>query len=214
MPLPSRLAALLVGSLSLMAVTTGCRAPREPLYAASAVVGDAVLVRVSDAHVRGDRVVIKASLQNTTDRPLQVDRSALALRLPDGRVLPGPQGYRARKPLTIAPGRDKTVRLTFRARGVRDLSSAHLVIGGVSAAPDHEPRTLGEIALSNEYAVPTPPHRRGTAHSSPRSETDAADEPDVDVEDSDSAEEDADDEGVTAVEADDPQEERWVIGGG
>lgn len=213
MPLPSRLALLLLGSLSL-AAAPGCRAHREPLYAASAVVGDAVLVRVADAHVRGDRVVIKASLQNTTDRPLSIDRSALALRLPDGRVLPGPQGYRARKPLIIAPGRDKTVRLTFTARGVRDLSSAHLVIGGVSAAPDHEPRTLGEIALSNEYAVPTPPHRRGARHPAEETTTTpSTPESGADAEDDDDAADD-EDSGVSTVEVEDAPEERWVIGGG
>ena len=70
---------VLVGSVAV----SGCRARREPLYGQATVVSDALLVSVTDAHVRGERVVVKTWLQNQTGRPVIIHRDALSLRLAD-----------------------------------------------------------------------------------------------------------------------------------
>ncbi|NUP09570.1 MAG: hypothetical protein HOW73_26290 [Polyangiaceae bacterium] len=177
---------LVIGSSALM----GCRAHREPLYARESISSDRIYVRVSDAHVRGERVFVKTWVHNQSDKPMVVYRSDLALRLGDGTLLPGPRGRRAEKPIVIEPGRARTVKVGFIAPDRAELSSARLVMSGVQIGHGG-PRTLGEIGLSKRASfILADPVRSGTPAEDQEAEMQAQ-----------SAEEPSDEE-VEAVEAD------------
>lgn len=186
------------------AAVTGCRARREPLYAHTTVVSDALLVSVTDAHVRGERVVVKTWLQNQTGKPVIINRDALSLKLADGRVLTGPRTGRSARPLVIPPGKGRAVRVGFRTDGETDVHAAKLLLSGVFVQGESQPRDVGEIALSSRRAPATPVAKKRA----PRAE------PDVE-------EDDLDEEGSIDWEGDDeeaaepaPASEEWEIGGG
>jgi len=93
------LGALLVATVAISAASLGgCGRPRgEPLYASTVVVGETVLVRVKHAYVKGDKVVVKTFMQNKTDKPVTIDRDAIALKLSDGSVIPRASGRTTRQ---------------------------------------------------------------------------------------------------------------------
>jgi hypothetical protein len=190
------------------AAVSGCRARREPLYGHATVVSDALLVSVTDAHVSGERVVVKTWLQNQTGRPVIIHRDALSLRLADGRVLPGPRGGRASRPLVIPPGKGRAVRLGFRTDGETDVHSARLLLSGVFVQGESKAREVGEVALSSNRApMGEPAKKRVPAANQEPGEGD--DEGDAE-------------EGTIDWEGDDeegaepaaPPSEEWEIGGG
>jgi hypothetical protein len=193
--------AVVVLSLAVGAASvTGCRPPKEQLYARPALVGETVYVRVTDAHVRGERVFVKTWMQNRTDDPVVIDRDALSLRLPDGRVLPRSSGRTTRhKPYVLGPGEGRDVFVDFRARGeyLGDLSHAFLVVDGVLVGDDPKPRTLGEISLATSPSRASAPQ----AKESPASE--GAGEPEAE----EPAEEESDE-----PQAEQEQGEDWEIG--
>ncbi len=193
--------ALLLGAAAL---TTGCRGPRESLYATPGVVGETLLVRIADAHVKGDRVHVKAWLHNKGNTPVTVHRDALALRLADGRVLPGPQGGRAARPIVIKPGKAKVVKVAFDTGGDYVVDEAKLVLGSVYVQGEPDVRTLGEVALSSKQKPRAArPEARPieTAPSTPR-EPEPVDESD-----------DGDQDEPEADEVEEAPEEDWEIGG-
>lgn len=186
------------------AAASGCRARREPLYAHATVVSDALLVSVTDAHVRGERVVVKTWLQNQTGKPVVIHRDALSLKLADGRVLTGPRSGRAARPLVIPPGKGRAVRVGFRTDGETDVHAAKLLLSGVFVQGESQPRDVGEIALSSRRSPPPPMAKK-------RAPKPAEVDDEDDSEESDSIDWEGDDE---AVEPTEPASEEWEIGGG
>ncbi len=151
---------LLLGTLLVATLATsslsGCRGPREPLYASPVVVGDSVLVRVHDAHARGKRVVVKAWMENRTDERVTLDPDALTLRLREGEVLHRAGRARHGQQIVLDPGEGRMVHLDYRGRrGRLDVSEASLVLDGVRLGDD-APRSLGEVALSTDHRAPPP----------------------------------------------------------
>jgi hypothetical protein len=192
--------------LGASAAVSGCRARREPLYGRATVVSDALLVSVTDAHVRGERVVVKTWLQNQTGKQVVIHRDALSLKLADGRVLTGPRTGRSARPLVIPPGKGRAVRVGFRTDGETDVHSAKLLLSGVFVQGESQPRDVGEIALSSRRA-PAPPVAKRRAPAAPV--------------DSEPDEEDLEEEGSVDWEGDEeetdappPASEEWEIGGG
>lgn len=188
------------------AAISGCRARREPLYGHTTVVSDALLVSVTDAHVRGERVVVKTWLQNQTGKPVIIHRDALSLKLADGRVLLGPRTGRSAKPLVIPPGKGRAVRVGFRTNGDTDVHAAKLLLSGVFVEGESQPREVGEIALSSRR-TPAPPAAKRRVPSTPV-ESDIDDE---EVEEEGSIDWDGDEE---EADAPPPASEEWEIGGG
>ena len=144
-------AALAVSSFSL----GGCGRHRgEPLYASTVIVGDSVLVRVKHAYVKGDRVVVKTYMENRTDKPVTIDRDAIALKLNDGSVIPRASGRTTQhEPYVLSPREGRDVHVDFRLGGRNaHIDEAALVIDGVTIG-DEEPRELGEVALSSRHAI-------------------------------------------------------------
>lgn len=191
------------------ASVTACGRHREPLYASTVVVGDAVLVRVNHAYVRGDKVVVKTFMENRTDQPVTIDRDSIALRLTDGSVIPRASGRSTRhEPYHLAPGEGRDVNVDFRLHGrAADISEAFLVIDGVEVGAD-KPRMLGEVALSSRYAI-----RRNVAQIS-ATEAAAAKEA-SEAEEAGEAEADAGEEPAAETEAEpsaDEAGEAWEIG--
>ena len=187
------------------AAVSGCRARREPLYGQTTVVSDALLVSVTDAHVRGERIVVKTWLQNQTEKPVIIHRDALSLKLADGRVLTGPRSGRAARPLVIQPGKGRAVRVGFRTDGETDVHAAKLLLSGVFVQGESGPRDVGEIALSSRRAPKPHVIKKRTP-------------PVVEAE---ADEEEGDDEGSIDWEGDEeepdaqaPASEEWEIGGG
>ncbi len=197
MALRATLSAALVGLVVALApLSTGCGGPRSALYAPTTVVGETVLVRVKLAYARGDRIVVKAWMKNTTDQAISIDRDGIALRMPDGRLLPRASGRTTRhEPYELAPGEGRDVHVDFRTGSAElELNDVVLVLGGVTVGDELEPRVVGEIALSSEVRL------AGTSRAAP-SGADA--EPEVEEPASDG-------EGPPAI--DEPEEE-WEIGG-
>lgn len=151
-------ARLLPALFTVLAVSTaslaGCGRYREPLYASTVVVGDAVLVRVKHAYVKGDKVVVKTFMQNRTDQAVSIDRDAIGLRLEDGSVIPRASGRTTRhEPYLLSPGEGRDVNVDFRLGGrAADIGQAFLVIDGVEVGREG-PRMLGEVALSSRHAI-------------------------------------------------------------
>jgi hypothetical protein len=185
------------------AALNGCRARREPLYAHATVVSDALLVSVTDAHVRGERVVVKTWLQNQTGKPVVIHRDALSLKLADGRVLSGPRSGRAARPLVIPPGKGASVRVGFRTDGETDVHSAKLLLSGVFVQGESEPREVGEVALSSRRTPSGPIAKRRAPSPVESDDEEETDEESIDWE--------GDDE---AAEAPPAASEEWEIGGG
>lgn len=188
------------------AAISGCRARREPLYGQATVVSDALLVSVTDAHVRGERIVVKTWLQNQTGKPVIVHRDALSLKLADGRVLTGPRSGRAARPLVIQPGKGRAVRVGFRTDGETDVHAAKLLLSGVFVQGESQPRDVGEIALSSRRAPATPVAKK---RAPAPVETEAEEE--EGEEEEGSIDWESDDE---EPEAPAPASEEWEIGGG
>lgn len=200
----------MLGRVSLILVVVGasaalggCRARREPLYGHTTVVSDALLVSVTDAHVRGERVVVKTWLQNQTGKPVIIHRDALSLKLADGRVLTGPRTGRSARPLVIPPGKGRAVRVGFRTDGETDVHAAKLLLSGVFVQGESEPRDVGEIALSSRR-TPAPPIAKKRAPTSVETE----------VEDEEVEDEGIDWEGDEEEPEAPPASEEWEIGGG
>ena len=206
------LSALVVAAVGLSSVgAAGCGRHREPLYASTVVVGDAVLVRVKHAYVRGDKVVVKTFMQNRTDQPVTIDRDAIALRLTDGSVIPRASGRSTRhEPYLLSPGEGRDVNVDFRLGGrAADLAEAFLVIDGVEVG-DEQPRMLGEVALSSRYAI-----RRNVAQISAAEAAAAKEEAEAEEEPEAEAAEEAEPAAEAEPEADAPAEdagEAWEIG--
>jgi hypothetical protein len=191
--------------LGASAAVSGCRARREPLYGHATVVSDALLVSVTDAHVRGERVVVKTWLQNQTGKPVIIHRDALSLKLADGRVLTGPRTGRSARPLVIPPGKGRAVRVGFRTDGETDVHAAKLLLSGVFVQGESQPRDVGEIALSSRRA-PAPVAKR-RAPAAPV----ATDVEDEELEEEGSIDWEGDEE---EADAPSPASEEWEIGGG
>ncbi|MBK6519134.1 MAG: hypothetical protein IPM79_38405 [Polyangiaceae bacterium] len=140
--------ALLLASAS----TAGCRTRYVPIYAHEVGANERVHVRVNEAHVRGDRVVVKTWVHNQSDKPMVVHRDDLALRLADGTVVQGVTGKRSSRPVVIAPGKARVLRVGFDAPGGAELKTARLVMSGVEFGTSG-PRTLGEIGMSRKVST-------------------------------------------------------------
>ncbi len=209
------LGALLVATVAISAASLGgCGRHRgEPLYASTVVVGETVLVRVKHAYVKGDKVVVKTFMQNKTDKPVTIDRDAIALKLSDGSVIPRASGRTTRhEPYVLAPGEGRDVHVDFRLDGRQaSVDHADLVIDGVSVGDDM-PRLLGEVALASRHGI-----RRNVAAlsqaerdaASEETEADEAEEVESDAEAE--AEADSATEPVEEAPAEEPAEE-WQIG--
>ena len=209
--LPAIFTALVAVSSASVA---GCGRHREPLYASTVVVGDAVLVRVKHAYVKGDRVVVKTFMQNRTDQPVTIDRDAIGLRLEDGSVIPRASGRTTRhEPYLLSPGEGRDVHVDFRLGGrPADIGQAFLVIDGVELGREG-PRMLGEVALSSRYAI-----RRSVARLSAAEAAEAAESIDDEAEQADPETSDVEpapaegDEAPEVEEEESPGEDSWEIG--
>lgn len=209
------LRSLLVAAVALSSASlTGCgRHRREPLYASTVIVGDSVLVRVKHAYVKGDRVVVKTWMENRTEKPVTIDRDAIALRLDDGTVIPRASGRTSRhEPYLLAPGSGRDVHVDFRLGGRSPaVDQANLVIDGVTVG-DEEPRMLGEVALASRHGV-----RRNVAKISAEEREAHAERQDAEAEEAEAEAEATAEEVEEAVEATDEAEEAaesWEIGAG
>lgn len=203
--------ALLLGTASLM----GCRVRHVTHYAHEVASDERVHVRVDEAHVRGERVVLKTWVHNQSDKPMVVHRDELALRLADGTVLPGESGKRARKPVVIAPGKARVLRVGFNAPSGSELKTAKLVMSGVELG-ESGPRTLGEIGMTRKVstfllggAAAQPATEPASEPAEGEAEPAAAAEPAA-VE----AEEDPEEESEEPAEVEPEVDEGWQIGGG
>lgn len=197
---------LFVGAASV----AGCRPRREPLYARASISTERIHVRVSDAHVRGRRVYIKTWVHNQSGRPMVVHRDDLALRLADGTVIPATSGRRSRRPIVIAPGRSRNVKVGFRAPEGADVASSSLVMNGIQLGAG-SPRSLGEIALSKGRSTFVLRPARSQDESDEVVESDVDEEPaPPGPQPTDDADED-DDADEEEVESDDGS---WQIGAG
>jgi hypothetical protein len=122
-----------------------------PLYAPATAVGG-IFVRVREAEIDDDRVRVKMTFQNATNETLHVDRDGMALRLPDGRVLPRDGGRH--DVYTLAPGESHAVHVDFRGPDdLRHLTGAAVIVGGIRFGADPYPRAVGEVPLSRDPGV-------------------------------------------------------------
>jgi hypothetical protein len=152
-----------VAFVSLSAVVTaGCGGVREPLYAPASLVGDTVLVRIKDAYVKGNKVVVKAYMTNETEHPISIDRDGIALRTADGELVPRASGRTTRHvAYDLVPGEGRDVHVDFRLPSRdADLRGMSLVLGGISTDEHPEPGVVGEIALSTEFRLAGEPVHR------------------------------------------------------
>jgi hypothetical protein len=194
---------VLVAGSSLLG---GCRVHHEVRYANETVAEDRIHVRVSTAHVRGDRVVVKTWVHNQSDRPIAVRRSDLGLKLADGTVLHGMRGRRHDRPVVIAPGHGRFVKVGFRAPAGAEIGDARLVMSGVRVGQD-APRTLGDVAFS----------RRGTTFvlggQEPAEADEEAAQQQAEIAEAAATEDPQDAEEVEDVEAEEPEDDgSWQIG--
>ena len=208
---------LLVGLLGLL-VATGCRGPKVALYADAPVASEGVSITIRDAFVRGDRVVVRAQVENRGAEALLIARDDFALRLEDGSKVPSRAGRRSHKPVHIPRGSNARITVEFRSEEVRDLDSATLLFAGKSF---EKSESLGEVSLSAGRTVrslaKTKPHksRRKTQEPAVATDTDLEtgamtelDEEETGTVDASEAEE------PTATEdaAEEAEGEDWVIG--
>jgi hypothetical protein len=133
---------------------------RTPFYAPPTRLPGGVFVKVNEAFVRGERLYVKTWMMNETQGPVTIDRDGMALRLPDGRVLPRAEGtFTQHKPYSLAPGAGRDVHVDFKdeANEFEGITGATLIVGGVSYGTDPAPRVAGEIPLSATFAPSPPP---------------------------------------------------------
>jgi hypothetical protein len=162
---------VLLAALLLVGCTREVR-----LYAPPAMIGG-LFVRVYEAEVQGKQVRVKMVLENHTRDTVHVDRDGMALKLPDGRVLPRAAGRH--NVYSVPPGDEQTVHVDFRAgEDLRYLAGASLIVGGIRYGSDAYPRAIGEVPLSTDmrvlqYAVggPPPPTSVAAVPPSPRDAT-------------------------------------------
>jgi hypothetical protein len=133
-------------ALSALTVGAGCRGPRVNLYPDREIVADGVRVTVRDAYLRGDRVVVKAFVENRTDTSLSVARTDFALRLDDGSTIESRIGRRAPRPILIPRGGDAGITVEFDANGVLRFEKATLLMAGKSFEPSE---LLGTVSLAS-----------------------------------------------------------------
>jgi hypothetical protein len=214
----SLLPALLL-ALSALTVGAGCRGPRVNLYPDREIVADGVRVTVRDAYVRGDRVVVKAFVENRTDTSLSVARTDFALRLDDGSTIESHIGRRAPRPILIPRGGDARITVEFDASGELRFEKATLLVAGKSFEPSD---LLGSVSLAS---WPAKSKRRHTAKTSRAIETEpgvAVEEPELETETTTVVvERRAGDETSQAAPSEDAdtdpeeggEEEEWVVGG-
>lgn len=159
--------------LALASILAGCGS-RTPLYAPPAAFGG-VLVRVYEADLEDDHVWVKMHVTNQTGGPLEIDRDGMAVRLPDGQVLPRASGMTTQHtPYTLEPGETRRVHVDFRGADLEELEGVSLIVGGVRVASEVSSRVVGEIPLTRTYlpndtVAPPPPAATGplVAHPGP-----------------------------------------------
>jgi len=137
-------------ALCFALLSAGCTRD-VPLYAPATTVGG-LFVRVSEAEIDGDRVRVKMTVQNATSDTVHVDRDGMALRLPNGRILPRDGGRHS--VYTLAPGESHDVHVDFRgSEDLTRLDSAAVILGGIRFGHDPYPRAVGEVPLSRDFRV-------------------------------------------------------------
>jgi len=143
---------LVLSCCALVLSLVACSAHR-PLYAQPAQLPGGVYVKVTEAYVTGERLYVKTWMMNTTQGPVTIDRDGIALRLPDGRVLPRAEGtFTQHKPYNLAPGAGRDVHVDFKdAAEFEGVTSATLIVGGVSFGVDPTPRVAGEVPLGATF---------------------------------------------------------------
>ena len=205
---------LLVGLLGLL-VATGCRGPKVALYADAPVVEDGVSITIRDAYVRGDRVVVRAQVENRGAEALLVARDDFALRLEDGSKVPSRAGKRTHKPVHIPRGSNARITVEFRSEEVRNLDAATLLFAGKSF---EKSESLGEVSLSADRTVKslakTKPHK-SRRKPQPAATTESELEPSetIDEEESETVDSSAAEEATTTEgAAEEAEGEDWVIG--
>jgi hypothetical protein len=180
MPKP-RVLVLFFCALVLCVVACGVR---RRLYAQPAQLPGGVFVKINEAYVAGERLYVKTWMMNTTAAPMTIDRDGMALRLPDGRVLPRAEGtFTQHKPYNLAPGAGRDVHVDFKdAAEFEGVTSATLIVGGVFFGADPTPRVAGEVPLGEAFvSVPAggPPATQGTQPAAPDQTQPAANPPTV-----------------------------------
>jgi hypothetical protein len=145
-------------TLSALSLSVGCGGPRVHLYPDREIVAEGVRVTVRDAYVRGDRVVVKAFVENRTDTSLSVARTDFALRLEDGSTIESRIGRRAPRPVLIPRGGDARITVEFDAAGELRFETATLLVAGKGFEPSE---LLGSVSLASWPAKSV--RRRGSA---------------------------------------------------
>jgi hypothetical protein len=205
----------MAGLLGLL-VATGCRGPKVALYADAPVVEDGVRISIRDAYVRGNRVVVRAQVENRGAEALLVARDDFALRLEDGSKIPSRAGTRTHKPVHIPRGGEARITVEFRSEEVRDLDRATLLLAGKSF---EKSESLGEVSLSSGHSVKS--LAKNKPHKSRRKRHEPAVVTDEEVESASTTEQTEEETGEpseteepTADEqpADEAEGEDWVIG--
>jgi len=207
---------LMAGLLGLL-VATGCRGPKVALYADAPVVEDGVRITIRDAYVRGDRVVVRAQVENRGAEALLVARDDFALRLEDGSKVPSRSGRRTHKPVHIPRGSNARITVEFRSEEVRNLDAATLLFAGKSF---EKSESLGEVSLSAGRTVKslakTKPHKSRRKAQEPAVATDTDLEPgatELDEEETETVESsEAEEATATEEAAEEAEGEDWVIG--
>jgi hypothetical protein len=203
--------------LSALTLSVGCRGPRVHLYPDREIVADGVRITVRDAYLRGDRVVVKAFVENRTDTSLTVARTDFALRLEDGSTIESRIGRRAPRPVLIPRGGDARITVEFDAAAELRFEKATLLVAGRGFEPSE---LLGSVSLASwpaksmrrktvAKATPTPAARETGVDEGEALETETT----TVVVERRAGDDASEDRTVQSDEEDSEEGEEWVVGG-
>lgn len=90
----------------------------EQSWTAAQITSPEVRITPGEISVSRDRLYVKTTLVNTSDKPLTVERDGIQLKLPDGRTLRRSTGMTStHKPYIVQPGATQNVWVDFLAEG-------------------------------------------------------------------------------------------------
>lgn len=144
----------------LALATAACRrgAP-DPRFGADQVSNAMLRITPGEIRVRGDRLFVKTTLINTSDKTLVVERDAIRIKLADGRTFRRSTGVTStHKPYTVAPNATQSVWFDFLPAedfdwstvGSAEIDFSEAVHVGSDAVP------VPPIVLRREDVVPAP----------------------------------------------------------
>ena len=140
-----------VSALGVLAVVfcASCGGGRIP-WRAAPIQGSGIMVTPTETYVQGHLLNVRTTFMNQGPLPITVNRDAVQLIMPDGRVVARSSGtYTQHTPYVIMPGMSHAVWVDFRAEGWRwqELPGAQ-VNWGPAVSVNGQPVAIGPMALA------------------------------------------------------------------